>query len=681
MVFLASLLGESLSHSTEGEYSVDGFRTDTRCGWDCRITHSEFTNECGDSVFTKKRLVNFKVKFTLGIDTECSYQLRSYKLFGQYNVWIPANNTLSSFSHGIQSMWNMTFNSCFERGRIEGNCTLEPATTTALPSATGLQAVAEKTIEEKGYKLISKSWWQTTNVFFTFLLFVIKYCSLYLPALLCFFSPTLVMESGIRYIVLERASPVSIRVLLANNVFFNDCSVFASSWYQTAKRFIARLLFMALLILLVTPGILAFNLTSGISGVWKLSHPFLRVCVYLYIVKGAYTLLFSHVGASTEVNDHNCEACRLFTSNPGACLYVDVPQRLLRHLRIQPLIATKCCSCFFRGFQFYFEIVFSLWKGYRQLVIRVLLLLLILPTLPLITILLLLATLMTLFCGFCWTSPQFVALQHDWPLLSKLYGSSRFARLPALLKASLRFSDFCANCLALVGGSYLLLSSFLGVLLTLLLAFSMLLMFPEKSLPLAACFLLFCYYLLSNYRAFTDRYHDLSLTVFNCYEKQTDQTSHEEVDLNTTNNRSDNKHNGGVVKIPKELFDMACEELKPVRESLCLLVFKVVFIASFLFLVFCLTMQLDFGVKHLAKTMVAVFTGLFPKIVCKYFDGERQKRVEALIIKEKAPKIVESYLNSVLRANEGQENSGAETDEVKSLQVVESDEKVAILHI
>ena len=126
-----------------------------------------------------------------------------------------------------------------------------------------------------------------------------------------------------------------------------------------------------------------------------------------------------------------------------------------------------------------------------------------------------------------------------------------------------------------------------------------------------------------------------------------------------------------MVKIPKGLFDIACEELKPVRESLSLLVFKVVFIASFLFLVFYLTMQLDFGVKPLAKTMVAVFTGLFPKIVCKYFDGERQKRVEALIIAEKAPKIVEAFLNSALRANERQ----------VSLQVVESEENVAILHI
>ena len=54
--------------------------------------------------------------------------------------------------------------------------------------------------------------------------------------------------------------------------------------------------------------------------------------------------------------------------------------------------------------------------------------------------------------------------------------------------------------------------------------------------------------------------------------------------------------------------------------------------------------------------------------------------MEALIIEEKAPKIVEAYLNSVLRADEGQENSGADTDEV-DLQVVENGENIAILHI
>ena len=76
-------------------------------------------------------------------------------------------------------------------------------------------------------------------------------------------------------------------------------------------------------------------------------------------------------------------------------------------------------------------------------------------------------------------------------------------------------------------------------------------------------------------------------------------------------------------------------------------------------------MQLQFGVKPLTKTMVAVLIGLFPKIVCKYFEGERQKRMEALTIEEKAPKIVEAYLKSVLQAN----------------QVVESEENIAIIHM
>ena len=53
--------------------------------------------------------------------------------------------------------------------------------------------------------------------------------------------------------------------------------------------------------------------------------------------------------------------------------------------------------------------------------------------------------------------------------------------------------------------------------------------------------------------------------------------------------------------------------------------------------------------------------------------------MEALTIEEKAPKIVEAYLNSVLQANQGQENSGADTDEI-SLQVVKSDENIAIVY-
>ena len=125
---------------------------------------------------------------------------------------------------------------------------------------------------------------------------------------------------------------------------------------------------------------------------------------------------------------------------------------------------------------------------------------------------------------------------------------------------------------------------------------------------------------------------------------------------------------------------MACEELKPIRETLCTLILKVAFISSFVFLVFYLTMRLHLGLKPVTKTAVAFFTGLFPKVLSKYFGGERKKRIWALAVEENAPKIVEAYLNRVLRANQGQENSGVDTDEI-SLRVDEDEEIVEMVNI
>ena len=675
VVFVAAQLGESLSHSTDEEHSLDGFSSDTRCGWDCIITESNFGKEC-DPVFTRKRLIKFNVIYDLFVNTKCLNQT-SYKTFGTFTddfyVWIPANNTLSSFSRGIKGMWDL-FLSCREEGGIRGFCNLEPGRPTTLASPTDLRTEAANTIKEKGYELITKNPW--SHVVKVLLIWLSIVCTYYTPALLCLFSPTLVMESGILYIVLEGASLVSIRALVGNNVFFKDCSTVASTWYQTGKMFVVRLLFIAFLILLIAPGSIVFNIISGVSNISNLTHPFMRVCVTLYFIKAVCSLLLNRAVVSTEVRD--CIACHELKSNPGgACLCVDLPRRISNHMKIQPLILAKCWSLFVKDLQIYFQIIFLLWKDYTRWVIRVSWILLFLPTFPFAFILSLLVSLVTFFFLFCSSTPLGVALNSSWPAcLSKLYRSSLFVRLPAL-KICVQFIDYCVLWLAGFGGYCLLLLFFRGVLLTILLAFTTVLLFPEKSLPFAACFLLFCYYLFSNYSKFTDRYHDLSLTIFNFYKKQTDQISHEEVDIN---NPSDDKHNGGVVKIPKGLFDVACEVLMPIREALCLLFFKVVFISSFLFIVFYLTMQLDFDVKLLTKTVVAVLIGLFPRIICKYFEGERQKRMEALIIEEKAPKIVEAYLNNVQRANEGQENFGADTDEV-SLQVVESDENIAIIHM
>lgn len=150
----------------------------------------------------------------------------------------------------------MTFNSCFERGRIEGFGYLEPATTTASPSATDLQTEAAKAIEERDFKLISKSWWQIKDAFFTFLLILIIYCSFISPP---YFAFSLLHWWKMAFDIFSLKEQV--QLALANNVFYNDCSAVASSRHLTRKMFIARLLFMVLQFnpSCPTPGILVFN--------------------------------------------------------------------------------------------------------------------------------------------------------------------------------------------------------------------------------------------------------------------------------------------------------------------------------------------------------------------------------------------------------------------------------------
>ena len=479
------------------------------------------------------------------------------------------------------------------------------------------------------------------------------------------------MENGIPYIVLEGASPVSIRRAVGNNLFFSDCSIVKSTRCQTGKMFIFRLLLVMLSILPVALGVVIVNPYRSIFA-----NPFQTVCVAIYSIKVFFSLLFLN---TVKPEMKNCFACQALKCNPrDQCLCRDIPRQILNHMRAEPLILPKCWSLFVRGLQRYFEIM-TLKGLHTRCVIRGPLFLLFLLTLPFAVILLLLSSLLGLCIAFLNTTPQFVFLRScSQAFLSKLYMSSLFVRLPALKRYVQLIDNFIVNLLAAFGGGYILTCASLGILSTLLLAVIMALSFPDESPPFVACFLLFCYYVMSSYSSFSNRYHDLSLAIFNCYKKQSHRISHERLCTNVKTDPSKSKRN--VIEIPKELFDMACEELRPIRETLCILILKMAFISSFVFLVFYLTMRLHLGLKPVAKTAVAFFTGLFPKIVTKYLGGERQKRIWALAIEENAPKIVEAYLNRVLRANQGQGNSGPDTDEV-SLRVDEDEEIVEMVNI
>jgi len=118
-----------------------------------------------------------------------------------------------------------------------------------------------------------------------------------------------------------------------------------------------------------------------------------------------------------------------------------------------------------------------------------------------------------------------------------------------------------------------------------------------------------------------------------------------------------------LMKIPKELFHMAYEELMPIRENVCVLILKVTLIVSFVFFVFSLITLLNVSATPVMRALMTFLSGSLPKIVAIYIDGRRQKNIEAMAADEKIPLIVQEYLEGTSAVNQGQENSGVDIDE------------------
>ena len=180
------------------------------------------------------------------------------------------------------------------------------------------------------------------------------------------------------------------------------------------------------------------------------------------------------------------------------------------------------------------------------------------------------------------TCPLSIAFQDNSFYISPKTFWGQFKRCRSNLGIRDIVRSLCCLCLMVVlyltvlGAFFLSQFVSVGVLLTFFLAFTMILLFPEGILPIVACILLICYYLWSIYNSLANGYHDLSLILFDFYKSESDQIPSEELCTEGSTNSTDDRDN--VLKIPKNLFDMACEELKPVREAVCLLLLKVILI-------------------------------------------------------------------------------------------------------
>ena len=72
------------------------------------------------------------------------------------------------------------------------------------------------------------------------------------------------------------------------------------------------------------------------------------------------------------------------------------------------------------------------------------------------------------------------------------------------------------------------------------------------------------------------------------------------------------------MKTPKEPFHMACEELMPLSESVCVLILKVTIIVPFVLFVFSLIMLHNVSATPVMRALLAFLSGSLPKIVTIY---------------------------------------------------------------
>ena len=648
--------------------SSSNHTTWSTCSWNCTVIHSDFPDQ-RKTIFAKNRLIKLVVEYQKKVNEKCvKHTSRTSRgNFTEYfKVWLPANNKLSSFDNVLQNLLNWGFSHTEERFKVKVVCNFWPLSRN-LKARSG-EAVStrnagfrspfnrsllvdngvevKKTVKSlNDIHFTQETQWLQPGFFFFAFVFVTAF-TYYSPAFICLFTPTVITENGRRQIVLEGASPVSFGSLMGNYFHARDDTV--HTWYK-ARMLIFRLVVLPLPFL---PLAIIFNHLQHQDESLRiplldLSGPLMIICYVCYTIQAILESSYE-----MEKISKFCIVCWKVKPVNFPCKDPVLPRRIINHLRLQPLILVKCWKLFVRCFVSFFKLAqFAL---YTKWFVRIPVLIVFLFIMPAFVIICLVTMLVVVLVAILLTSPICLL---GFATFSKR--SNRSPYLYRLLKSLVHF--FMITVPAISGAFFVVLSAALTVLGLIITAFALLL--SGEGLPYVALIILVSYYFWSGYSSFKNKYHDLFLKLFKCYQKY----RHEAAAMTNTDpiqaeNAPSPKGKGNVVKIPKELFDMACEELMPIREGVCILVLKVFLILSFIFLAFLLIMVLHIDATPGMKALVTFFTGSFPKVVAICIDGGRQRELEPIIIEKRAEVIVQDYIKGTSSASQ-QDNSEVNTDE------------------
>ena len=670
IVALGHIVDNSLSYSPGREI---------QCRWNCYVHMADLTmlkREMANSTTANNKLIKLSVQYEKLIDDKCTNKMsvNSSESSSEHCQVCLVNKLLSYSMTSNKSAINTFLPK--EHREIRAICTLKPVRTTVsspmdysnrssaichlinlehefesidfhavetdphglcmnftIPDRTNSTKRLQGALDLRGWPKM------VLNLFSAVFILVFANYSL---AFLCLLYPTEILQDGVTHIILEGASPVSLRSSAGNYFFSGKKGI----WCK-AKTFI--------LTVFIIPLPFIFSATafadSGRDYLFKMSlyKGLFIVSSFCYCFQAFYMSFF----VKRSLIAKPCFICNALKAE-FLSRHDELPRFIIDHLRLQPLFLVKCwrfCKCRILN---YFKMSVTVIPSYRCSIGFAILLVLFISLLPCIPVV---AAVLFIFVGY-FTSPT-----------SSLCIYQSIPRPPANLKMPMLLFHFirCSlTAFSLAGATFLLIFAGYGAQNALVLVF--LLSLSEEYLPYVACFVSVLYYIWSSYSSFTETYHELALALYDCHK---DSTRTQVQDVPSTSDQllelPNNTHDlDNVMVIPKKLFEMACDKLLPLREGVYKLILKITVIVSTVFIVFSWVTASSFDKTPLMKTLSVFLTVAFPKIVDIYIDGEWQKKMRERVMKEKVPKIVDKFINETSMTTQAQRDrivsNGFETE-------------------
>ena len=246
-----------------------------------------------------------------------------------------------------------------------------------------------------------------------------------------------------------------------------------------------------------------------------------------------------------------------------------------------------------------------------------------------------------LFFFFLLTSPIVILCTPATNSLWHLVNCNSIHRyLLYAVRSVLLVLSMCVSCMATIGVVWVLIYTAIGIMIFLHLAVTYVL--SEKILPFLTCCVLVCCYVCESYRSFTHEYQDLALRLFEQYNQFAERAQNRAAIMQKFTSKYGRSFDG-VKRIPKELFDMACEELMPITKRFCAMSLKAALSSIFVVAIFSFTVLLN--ASSVFKTSLVVLFGLFPKLVTIYVERRWRKHPKTVPMNENYLKIMQEYIN------------------------------------